>query len=159
MVSKHGIFNIIIICYRNLIANYINRAWRCIGYKQCLLHGLKSSIKTSIYIRIGETIVMAISLFALSSTSSTEQHFHIIKIFGGGYLIYIGLMGLINKKQTKKRAKPFLIPLLNPKAYLFFAALIPTFIDNNTNITLNFFYIGCFIYIYIIPNRSYLHSY
>ncbi|EOU84831.1 hypothetical protein WEY_04965, partial [Escherichia coli KTE34] len=38
---------------------------------------------------------MAISLFALSSTSSTEQHFHIIKIFGGGYLIYIGLMGLI----------------------------------------------------------------
>ncbi|ENB9874329.1 LysE family transporter, partial [Escherichia coli] len=59
-------------------------------------HGLKSSIKTSIYIRIGETIVMAISLFALSSTSSTEQHFYIIKIFGGGYLIYIGLMGLIN---------------------------------------------------------------
>ncbi|EJA2847438.1 LysE family translocator, partial [Escherichia coli] len=89
-------------------------------------HGLKSSIKTSIYIRIGETIVMAISLFALSSTSSTEQHFHIIKIFGGGYLIYIGLMGLINKKnKQRKEQKPFLIPLLNPKAYLFFAALIP----------------------------------
>ena len=103
-------------------------------------HGLKSSIKTSIYIRIGETIVMAISLFALSSTSSTEQHFHIIKIFGGGYLIYIGLMGLINKKnKQRKEQKPFLIPLLNPKAYLFFAALIPTFIDNNTNITLNIF--------------------
>ena len=41
MVSKHGIFNIIIICYRNLIANYINRAWRCIGYKQCLFTWIK----------------------------------------------------------------------------------------------------------------------
>jgi homoserine/homoserine lactone efflux protein len=121
-------------------------------------HGLKSSIKTSIYIRIGETIVMAISLFALSSTSSTEQHFHIIKIFGGGYLIYIGLMGLINKKnKRRKEQKPFLIPLLNPKAYLFFAALIPTFIDNNTNITLNFFILGVlFIFISFLTDLIYI---
>ncbi|MBS8750514.1 LysE family translocator [Escherichia coli] len=121
-------------------------------------HGLKSSIKTSIYIRIGETIVMAISLFALSSTSSTEQHFHIIKIFGGGYLIYIGLMGLINKKnKQRKDQKPFLIPLLNPKAYLFFAALIPTFIDNNTNITLNFFILGVlFIFISFLTDLIYI---
>ena len=121
-------------------------------------HGLKSSIKTSIYIRIGETIVMAISLFALSSTSSTEQHFHIIKIFGGGYLIYIGLMGLINKKnKQRKEQKPFLIPLLNPKAYLFFAALIPTFIDNNTNITLNFFILGVlFIFISFLTDLIYI---
>lgn len=105
MVSKHGIFNIIIICYRNLIANYINRPGVALVINNAFLHGLKSSIKTSIYIRIGETIVMAISLFALSSTSSTEQHFHIIKIFGGGYLIYIGLMGLINKKTNKEKSK------------------------------------------------------
>ncbi|HCO2304631.1 TPA: LysE family transporter, partial [Escherichia coli] len=58
--------------------------------------GLKSSIKTSIYIRASEAIVMVISLFTLSSTSSIEQHFYIIKILGGSYLIYIGVMGLIN---------------------------------------------------------------
>ncbi len=105
--------------------------------------GLKSSIKTSVYIRSGEAIVMVISLLTLSSTSSIEQHFYIIKILGGSYLIYIGVMGLINKKNKKSKVqKPLLIPLLNPKAYLFFAALIPAFIDDNTNIALNFFILG-----------------
>ncbi|MCV5341772.1 LysE family transporter, partial [Escherichia coli] len=86
---------------------------------------------------------MVISLFTLSSTSSIEQHFYIIKILGGSYLIYIGVMGLINKKNKKSKVQtPLLIPLLNPKAYLFFAALIPAFIDDNTNIALNFFILG-----------------
>ncbi|MCZ5965803.1 LysE family translocator [Escherichia coli] len=121
--------------------------------------GLKSSIKTSVYIRSGEAIVMVISLFTLSSTSSIEQHFYIIKILGGSYLIYIGVMGLINKKKTKKSKvqKPLLIPLLNPKAYLFFAALIPAFIDDNTNIALNFFILGVlFIFISFLTDIIYI---
>ena len=120
--------------------------------------GLKSSIKTSIYIRAGEAIVMVISLFTLSSTSSIEQHFYIIKILGGSYLIYIGVMGLINKKNKKSKVqKPLLIPLLNPKAYLFFAALIPAFIDDNTNIALNFFILGVlFIFISFLTDIIYI---
>lgn len=78
--------------------------------------GLKSSIKTSIYIRAGEAIVMVISLFTLSSTSSIEQHFYIIKILGGSYLIYIGVMGLINKKKQKKQStKTFTYTIIKPK--------------------------------------------
>ncbi|MCZ5965787.1 LysE family translocator [Escherichia coli] len=119
--------------------------------------GLKSSIKTSVYIRSGEAIVMVISLFTLSSTSSIEQHFYIIKILGGSYLIYIGVMGLINKKKKSKVQKPLLIPLLNPKAYLFFAALIPAFIDDNTNIALNFFILGVlFIFISFLTDIIYI---
>lgn len=120
--------------------------------------GLKSSIKTSVYIRSGEAIVMVISLFTLSSTSSIEQHFYIIKILGGSYLIYIGVMGLINKKNKKSKIqKPLLIPLLNPKAYLFFAALIPAFIDDNTNIALNFFILGVlFIFISFLTDIIYI---
>ena len=120
--------------------------------------GLKSSIKTSVYIRVGEAIVMVISLFTLSSTSSIEQHFYIIKILGGSYLIYIGVMGLINKKNKKSKVqKPLLIPLLNPKAYLFFAALIPAFIDDNTNIALNFFILGVlFIFISFLTDIIYI---
>lgn len=120
--------------------------------------GLKSSIKTSVYIRSGEAIVMVISLFTLSSTSSIEQHFYIIKILGGSYLIYIGVMGLINKKNKKSKVqKPLLIPLLNPKAYLFFAALIPAFIDDNTNIALNFFILGVlFIFISFLTDIIYI---
>ncbi len=120
--------------------------------------GLKSSIKTSVYIRSGEAIVMVISLFTLSSTSSIEQHFYIIKILGGSYLIYIGVMGLINKKNKKSKVqKPLLIPLLNPKEYLFFAALIPAFIDDNTNIALNFFILGVlFIFISFLTDIIYI---
>lgn len=120
--------------------------------------GLKSSIKTSVYIRSGEAIVMVISLFTLSSTSSIEQHFYIIKILGGSYLIYIGVMCLINKKNKKSKVqKPLLIPLLNPKAYLFFAALIPAFIDDNTNIALNFFILGVlFIFISFLTDIIYI---
>ncbi|WP_170987993.1 LysE family translocator, partial [Escherichia coli] len=53
--------------------------------------------------------------------------------------------------------KPLLIPLLNPKAYLFFAALIPAFIDDNTNIALNFFILGVlFIFISFLTDIIYI---
>ncbi|XJF29245.1 LysE family translocator (plasmid) [Escherichia coli] len=118
------------------------------GYKQCLFTWIKVINKNK-YIHKNWRDYRHGNISFRYPQHQHEQHFHIIKIFGGGYLIYIGLMGLINKKnKQRKEQKPFLIPLLNPKAYLFFAALIPTFIDNKYNITLNFLYWVFYLYLY-----------
>ncbi|EEW4442158.1 LysE family transporter, partial [Escherichia coli] len=43
---------------------------------------------------------------------------------------------------------PFLIPMLNPKAFLFFAAFMPSFIKNNSNFNTDFLLL-CIIFIIV----------
>ncbi|AKS46549.1 Threonine/homoserine/homoserine lactone efflux protein [Octadecabacter temperatus] len=85
--------------------------------------------------------------FALSATGiaalivASHTVFSIIKWVGVAYLIYLGLMALLSKSGglVVKSGKPrtvyslylqgFIIEFANPKALLYFAAILPLFID------------------------------
>ncbi|EOT2401482.1 LysE family translocator [Escherichia coli] len=126
---------------------------------ESLVYGAKKAITTSIYIRFGEIVVMLITLFSITQAINLEKHLNAIKICGGGYLIFLGITGLIKKKNPKKnRANiPCLIPLLNPRTFLFFAAFMPSFIKDNSNFNTDFLLLcGVFIIISLLTDLIYI---
>ncbi len=75
---------------------------------------------------------------------SSGELFHLIKWFGVGYLIYIGIQKILSKPHLKINttsvkeksflnlySEGFLMSAANPKAIVFFAALFPLFINPN----------------------------
>ncbi|EKA0662221.1 LysE family translocator [Escherichia coli] len=117
---------------------------------ESLTYGAKKAITTSIYIRFGEIVVMLVTLFSIALAINLEKHLDTIKTCGGGYLIFLGITRLIKRKGSKgnKANIPFLIPMLNPKAFLFFAAFMPSFIKNNSNFKTDFLLL-CIIFIIV----------
>jgi threonine/homoserine/homoserine lactone efflux protein len=81
----------------------------------------------------------SLGLAAVLAASSTA--FLLVKLAGAGYLVFLGIKALRTKTPTKaaadsRRLAPsrlfrdgFVVALLNPKTALFFAALLPQFID------------------------------
>ncbi|HAU21282.1 MAG TPA: LysE family translocator [Erythrobacter sp.] len=89
------------------------------------------------------------AFFVLSATGlsasiiASETLFMAIKWFGVAYLTYLGLSAIFSRsgglqiEQGKPRsmaslyAKGFLVEAANPKALLYFAAILPQFLDTN----------------------------
>ncbi|HVO74948.1 MAG TPA: LysE family translocator [Ignavibacteriaceae bacterium] len=99
--------------------------------------GLNSSV-------IIHTLAAAIGVSAILAASA--EAFTIVKFFGAGYLVYLGIQSLLSKsyshngdcskensnplKQTSKFfSKAFLTGSLNPKVALFFLAFVPQFVN------------------------------
>src|SRR3954470_867272 len=100
--------------------------------------------------------------FALSATSlgavivASYKLFFLIKWIGAGYLVYLGLASFFGKslvlslpeEKTNSRSgwrilrDGFLLQAANPKALLFFIAILPQFIDAHHNIALQIFVLG-----------------
>ena len=98
---------------------------------------------------IGGFNLSAVAYFTLSALGltaiivSSQQMFLWIKWIGVAYLLYLAFMaiftksgGLVVKRETGKQQSPaslisqgFLIEFSNPKAWLYFAAVLPPFID------------------------------
>jgi threonine/homoserine/homoserine lactone efflux protein len=88
---------------------------------------------------LGNATAASVGLAALLSASATA--FVIVKLAGAAYLIFLGVKALWVRSATpimvnRIRESParlfrdgFLVALLNPKTALFFAALLPQFID------------------------------
>lgn len=115
----------------------------------------------------------ALGLFLLSSVAmfgvgvllkTSAMFFMILKIIGAAYLIYLGILQILNrhtklvlKKQSSNSSefeswkvfqKGFLVAATNPKPILFFTAIFPLFLEQNESITLQFFIMtGTFIFI------------
>ncbi|WP_320657426.1 LysE family transporter, partial [Aeromonas jandaei] len=73
----------------------------------------------------------------ISQTANIQHYLEYFKLFGGLFLSCMGAAELLRvtkkdkqKHQTKTTFHPFLIPVLNPKALLFFASFIPSFINS-----------------------------
>jgi len=112
-------------------------------FHQSFAKGRRESVLTALGIGFG---IFFHCFFAISGISlliySTEEAKVFIKIFGGSYLLYIGLSFFVfNKSSSKKDSKsflqnPFLIGLitnlLNVKAFLFTVSLF-SFIDLGSN--------------------------
>jgi threonine/homoserine/homoserine lactone efflux protein len=88
---------------------------------------------------LGNATAASVGLAALLSASATA--FVIVKLAGAAYLIFLGVKALWARSAApvmvnRRRESParlfrdgFLVALLNPKTALFFAALLPQFID------------------------------
>ena len=88
---------------------------------------------------LGNAVAASIGLAAVMAASASA--FVIVKLAGAAYLVFLGVKALRAKPSSTATARPirlsparlfrdgFFVALLNPKTALFFAALLPQFID------------------------------
>jgi len=108
--------------------------------QQTLSNGKKAGLMCSIGIALGLSIHIIYSAFGLAAIiANSSNTLWVIKLLGGGYLIYLGIKGLLSKaaasqdedaKQTVKINSTkknigigFLCNALNPKAPVYFVSL------------------------------------
>lgn len=122
-------------------------------------NGLAFDVKAIVLSSLGNILALfvlsAVAMFGVGVILKTSViFFTILKIVGAGYLIYLGVMQFsgkhrkisLNDKKIDKSydkwkvfKKGFLVAATNPKPILFFTALFPLFLNQNGNITLQFF--------------------
>jgi homoserine/homoserine lactone efflux protein len=118
----------------------------------CLAHGIQHGKLRTIATVFGGTcasmILMSASALGLGAIIATSEiAFHVIKLLGAAYLIYLGITtwrgrenapsGQTVESGTPSAAKPirilfrngFMVGISNPKDLIFFGALFPHFID------------------------------
>ena len=109
---------------------------------QAMRLGFKGSVRGVFGIITGELIFFSLSALGLGALLIASQPlFLFIKYVGAAYLVYLGLKMIwesfkrqaLTASETRVKAKPYrqglLMQLSNPKAILFFTALLPQFID------------------------------
>lgn len=112
---------------------------------QTISHGKKSVMPLVSGVLLGDFVAMTLSLIGLGAVLATSATlFLILKWFGVGYLIYLGIKtwrevpehGLspisvpdISKVNLFKSS--FLVTALNPKDIVFFVAFLPQFVNPN----------------------------
>ena len=113
--------------------------------RNSLIHSRKVGILTAIGLSLGIFVHLTYVILGFGILiSKTVWLFHLFKYLGAGYLVYIGIKGILTKKHStefevtsKGQAtystfsiirEGFLVNVLNPKAMLFFLSLISAFI-------------------------------
>ncbi|MEO6920409.1 MAG: LysE family translocator [Collimonas sp.] len=107
-------------------------------------HGVRRTVATCLGLMCGLGLIMVCSVAGLGVLlAASERLFSIVKYAGAAYLIYLGVKtwraiprqlqamtedGHRHKPWTMFRAG-FWVALSNPKAFIFFAALFPQFMD------------------------------
>lgn len=108
---------------------------------RALSEGLKSAFYFLTGLITGDTLFFILALFGMSAISRLMGHlFFVIKLIGGMYLIFLGILNLKNRKKTvagspipktgsRSFAGGFLVTMGNPKPILFYASVLPTLIN------------------------------
>ncbi len=115
---------------------------------QTLARGRMAGLASVGGIAVGNLMNAAVASFGLAALLATSSAaFAVIKFAGAAYLVYLGLRALKSAPAIAAAAPPALAPLglfrdavlvafLNPKTALFFAALLPQFVDPRAGSTL-----------------------
>jgi len=109
---------------------------------QSLSFGFPSALWFVGGIIVGDLLyILAVVLGLTVIAREFQELFFVIRLIGGGYLIYLGCKAFISVPTTMLTTTPstlqrekvflngFLLTLGNPKVILFYAGLMPTFID------------------------------
>jgi threonine/homoserine/homoserine lactone efflux protein len=105
--------------------------------------GVKAGIICSLGVMVGCLVHIIAAVIGLSAIiASSSVAFNIIKYIGAGYLIYLGIKALINKRKSFEindhvQRLPYrklfwqgvITNALNPKVALFFLAFLPQFVN------------------------------
>ena len=123
--------------------------------KQCNAYGRKFAILTSLGISLGILFHVSYCILGISIIQDNFFFMSSVKILGGIYLFYVGLMSLISfekvnsfkfdERNTKNTfTKSFFLGLFtnifNPKATLFFISLFSLFVNSETPLIVEVFY-------------------
>jgi homoserine/homoserine lactone efflux protein len=106
---------------------------------QAVTSGFRASVRGALGIIAGNAIYFGLSALGLSALLiASEGLFNLIRIAGAAYLGYIGLRLVLSRPETSTSQpvtrggacfrQGLLTQLLNPKALLFFTALLPQFV-------------------------------
>lgn len=118
---------------------------------QAIAHGKKSVIPLVAGVLAGDFTAMTLSVIGLGAIlAASASLFLVLKWFGVGYLIYLGIKTwrqtpqrfaeadfdgakTVGREQGRNMFRSaFLVTALNPKDIIFFVAFLPQFIDPNT---------------------------
>ena len=120
--------------------------------------GSRAGIVASLSILAGNAVYFVLSGMGLGALLLASRHlFMAIKWIGAAYLVFLGLRMLFGRSpegsESVQPAKPtrhvgvfwngFLIQIANPKAIIFFAALLPQFINPDESAAMQILILGC----------------
>lgn len=139
-----------------------------------LSHNLRSVVFSSFGNILGLFCLSSVSMLGLGAVLHTSATFFLVlKIVGASYLIYLGIKQFKNAtnifdvtKQVIKREKEdfkifkkgFLVCVTNPKPILFFTAIFPLFISQNSKILPQFF-IMTFTFMFLSFCSLFMYAY
>lgn len=117
---------------------------------QGIKHGARSSVRGSLGILTGNAAYFTVSAAGLGAVLvASEVVFNVIKWSGAAYLVYLGARMMFETRlmeAASKTASPspgnvlflqgVITQLANPKAIIFFTALLPQFIDPQGHVAL-----------------------
>jgi threonine/homoserine/homoserine lactone efflux protein len=124
---------------------------------QAVKNGFKSSLKGAAGILTANALYFALSALGLGALlMSSATLFQVIKWVGAAYLVFIGLKMLLIRKRiagtdqdvvTPKRSvrlfsEGLATQLSNPKAIVFFSALLPQFVSKDGSVLPQFIVLG-----------------
>jgi len=100
----------------------------------------RAGLMAMLGIMVGDACLILLSLLGVSALFLAHPPlFHVIRLAGAGYLIFLGLQFVFSRREKKSDSEqgdslPFrqavAITLLNPKAVFFFMAFFPVFIKS-----------------------------
>ncbi len=109
---------------------------------RALASGFLPSLGVIAGIVTGDIIFLLFAIMGMSVIASIMGNFFIVvKLIGGGYLIFLGIKIWMSKPEKSLKAKPakngrsgnyisgLVITLSNPKVILFYCGFLPTFMD------------------------------
>ncbi len=133
---------------------------------QGMKFGGRSSVKGTLGILSGNAVYFVLSAAGLGTLLlASAQLFQVIKWIGAAYLVFLGIKMLLSKgeltEQNEQAPSPqvsrklfsqgLITQLANPKAIIFFTALLPQFITTNENVLLQFFILGVTSIVFEFP--------
>jgi len=111
--------------------------------KTAAASGSRAAYEAMLGIMVGDTCLIVLSVLGVSALfNAYPSLFHVFRLAGAGYLLFLGLRLVIGKAETESvhqqdRNNSFLqaisITLLNPKAVFFFMAFFPLFVKSPEN--------------------------
>jgi len=110
-----------------------------------LAHGRRTALASVVGNELGEFVLAAVAALGVGSViQRSAVLFTVMKLAGAAYLVYLGIRALLQRKRhaladtlmparTTPRAVAdgFLVGVANPKTAIFFAAVLPQFVNRS----------------------------